>query len=143
MGGSSSKQNVKAKEMKNYMKDETIQREAEEKGVDPALLAYSKQKKDKVQDNELMKQRTMQQKQEALVEQEQLLQNRINKANEDMEKAKKLREDLGGLQNQTQAPVKPATTEVTRSNTLNAPNYQVQAAAPPQYTNSPGQPMEP
>ena len=85
----------------------------------------------------------MQQKQEALVEQEQLLQNRINKANEDMEKAKKLREDLGGLQNQTQAPVKPATTEVTRSNTLNAPNYQVQAAAPPQYTNSPGQPMEP
>ena len=55
MGGSSSKQNVKAKEMKNYMKDETIQREAEEKGVDPALLAYSKQKKDKVQDNELMK----------------------------------------------------------------------------------------
>ena len=90
-----------------------------------------------------MKQRTMQQKQEALVEQEQLLQNRINKANEDMEKAKKLREDLAGLQNQTQAPVKPATTEVTRSNTLNAPNYQVQAAAPPQYTNSPGQPMEP
>ena len=48
MGGSSSKQKVKANEIKNYMKDENIQREAEERGVDPALLAYSRQKKDKI-----------------------------------------------------------------------------------------------
>ena len=63
MGGSSSKQKVKANEIKNYMKDENIQREAEERGVDPALLAYSRQKKDKIQDTEMLRQqRTMQDK---------------------------------------------------------------------------------
>jgi len=46
MGGSSSKQEVKGKNLKNYMKDEKIQLEAEYKGVDPALLAYQQQKKD-------------------------------------------------------------------------------------------------
>ena len=59
MGGSSSKQNVKANEIKNYMKDENIQREANERGVDPTLLAYSRQKQDKMEDVEAMKQRTM------------------------------------------------------------------------------------
>ena len=59
MGGSSSKQNVKANEIKNYMKDENIQREANERGVDPTLLAYSRQKQDKMEDVESMRQRTM------------------------------------------------------------------------------------
>ena len=59
MGGSSSKQNVKANEIKNYMKDENIQREANERGVDPTLLAYSRQKQDKIEDVEAMRQRTM------------------------------------------------------------------------------------
>ena len=59
MGGSSSKQNVKANEIKNYMKDENIQREANERGVDPTLLAYSRQKQDKMEDVEAMRQRTM------------------------------------------------------------------------------------
>ena len=55
MGGSSSKQEVKSKDMKTYRKDEEVQREAEERGVDPQLLAYSRQKQDKIEDAEAIR----------------------------------------------------------------------------------------
>ena len=54
MGGSNSKKNVEAKkELKNYVDDFNVQREAVAKNVDPALVAYQRQKTDtvKVADN--------------------------------------------------------------------------------------------
>ena len=57
MGGSSSKQDVKSKDIKNYMKDENIHKEAEERNIDPALLAYSRQKQDKIDNSDALRQR--------------------------------------------------------------------------------------
>ena len=62
MGGSSSKQEVKAKEVKNYMKDEAIQEEAKQLGQDPTLYAYQHQKFAKEVEADTLKQRTMDEK---------------------------------------------------------------------------------
>lgn len=50
-----------------------MHREAEELGVDPQLLAYSRQKQDKIEDAEAMRQRTQDQKELALAQQEKML----------------------------------------------------------------------
>ena len=47
MGGSNSKKNVETKkELKNYVDDFNVQREAVAKNVDPTLIAYQRQKTD-------------------------------------------------------------------------------------------------
>ena len=54
MGGSNSKKNVEGKQnLKNYVDDFSVQREAVSKNIDPTLVAYQRQKTDtvKVADN--------------------------------------------------------------------------------------------
>ena len=66
-------------EIKNYMDQKTTV-QANMMGVDPALLAYQRQKTDKLDEHESLKSRTKNEKQVALAEQEALLQERIEKA---------------------------------------------------------------
>lgn len=63
MGGSSSKQEVKAKKpLKNYNEDKSIEKEAANKGVDKSLLAYQRQKTDKELEFELLRNRSKNEK---------------------------------------------------------------------------------
>jgi hypothetical protein len=48
-------------EIKNYM-DQNTKMEAQQKGVDPALLAYAKQKTDKVDQYDMQRSRTKDEK---------------------------------------------------------------------------------
>ena len=82
MGGSSSKKNVENKQnLKNYVDDFNVQREAVAKNVDPALVAYQRQKTDTVKVADNLRQRTDDQKQVDLMNREQALQERIDAAN--------------------------------------------------------------
>ena len=82
MGGSSSKKNVENKQnLKNYVDDFNVQREAVAKNVDPALVAYQRQKTDTVKVADNLRQRTDDQKQVDLMNREQALQDRIDAAN--------------------------------------------------------------
>ncbi len=114
MGGSSSQQEVKGKNLKNYMKDEKIQLEAEYKGVDPALLAYQKQKDDVNKEQEALKQRSRDEKKYALAIQEAALQERIDKAREDMEKAAMVREQMGFENNPRKVEATAIVTQVKK-----------------------------
>ena len=82
MGGSSSKKNVEGKQnLKNYVDDFNVQREAVAKNVDPALVAYQRQKTDTVKVADNLRQRNEDQKQADLMSREQALQERIDAAN--------------------------------------------------------------
>ena len=85
MGGSSSKQEVQSKQVKNFMKDEVLQEEAKQLGQDPTLYAYQHQKFAKEVEADTLKQRTIDEKQHDLVDQEAALQERIDKAKLDLE----------------------------------------------------------
>ena len=74
MGGSSSKKNVESKQnLKNYVDDFNVQREAIQKNVDPTLLAYQKQKTDTQKGADHLRQRTDEQKQADLMNREMAL----------------------------------------------------------------------
>ena len=93
MGGSNSKKNVEGKQnLKNYVDDFSVQREAVQKNIDPTLVAYQRQKTDtqKVADN--LRQRTEDQKQTDLMSREMALQERIEEANAQMNQAKNVRD---------------------------------------------------
>ena len=97
--------------------DQNTKMEAQQKGVDPALLAYAKQKTDKVDQYDMQRSRTKDEKQVALREQEALLQERIEKAQYDMDKAKKQRENMGIAKDEAPVPVettiiKPAGSSI-------------------------------
>ena len=82
MGGSSSKKNVEGKQnLKNYVDDFNVQREAVAKNVDPTLVAYQRQKTDTVKVSDNLRQRSEDQKQADLMSREQALQERIDAAN--------------------------------------------------------------
>ena len=82
MGGSSSKKNVEGKQnLKNYVDDFNVQREAVAKNVDPALVAYQRQKTDTVKVADNLRQRNEDQKQADLMSREHALQERIDAAN--------------------------------------------------------------
>ena len=70
--------------LKNYNDDEDIKVEAAKKGLNKELLAYQRQKTDKTQEFEQMRNRTKEDKKQALAEQEALLQERIDKAQMEM-----------------------------------------------------------
>ena len=93
MGGSNSKKNVEGKQnLKNYVEDFAVQREAVAKNVDPTLVAYQRQKTDTVKVADNLRQRSEDQKQADLMSREMALQERIDAANAQMNQAKNVRE---------------------------------------------------
>ena len=74
-------------------------------------MAYREQKHDKVVNDNLISQRTLDQKKIALVDQEAALQERIDKAQSDMEKAKQLRDKMGIVKEEKPAPVETVVTK--------------------------------
>ena len=95
MGGSNSKKNVEAKkELKNYVDDFNVQREAVAKNVDPTLIAYQRQKTDTQKVADSLRARSDDQKQADLMSREMALQDRIDEANAQMNQAKTLREQM-------------------------------------------------
>jgi hypothetical protein len=89
MGGSSSAQEVKSTKapIKDFINDPKVKEKAEREKKDAALLAYAHQKNYVSQNNDIVKQRTRDEKKMALMEQEQALQDRIDKAAAEMERA--------------------------------------------------------
>lgn len=80
-------------------------------GVDAELLAYQAQKADKVDEYDQQRGRSKTEKEMALAEQEAMLQERIEKAQADMEHAKKLREDMGIVKEDAPMPVETTTVK--------------------------------
>ena len=90
MGGGSSSQadSDQVAKATNYMNDSEIREEANERGVDTALLAYAYQKQGTLDHHDMIQARSQEEKQTALAQQENALQARIDKAAKDMEQAK-------------------------------------------------------
>ena len=123
MGSSSSKKNVESKQnLKNYVDDFAVQKEAEQKRIDPALVAYQRQKTDTQKGADMLRQRTDEQKQADLMNREMALQERIDEANEQMLKAKNVREALVKITPVAEPVVKKLEdrTQVSRQPTQSA-----------------------